>query len=395
MKKYYLYLSIFLCLTCFLLLLKPASALIDTTKELNPHQSFIEYYEYANTTDPSAVKNSQTHLILYSQPETISFQSEYNCSVFVLNKTEMLNFVNGSSFIAKKTWANVTSIQETITYQELTVDWGADTFIYNQSGQSPVKYAAVYFAVRNEINGSNYASLRVGYQSEFLTFLDDLCRTLVCIMFFYFGMKLIFDARQAKKERQPSKPHIYKNYGIGLIFGGIATGVWEIFHWYARLDPSSTWFNPLEIAQMPNNPIISKNILSFVTFISLGFSLVFISNTVEKMVLSRKVPILTYLLVATEILLISCMFVPTLLIYFFYPWIVTLALAAINIIITYIRVAHVATGRLKQQAINIVITLTAMYLSIALVRILVQPEYIGNIVCIIFMIGLYKSLKIS
>nr|MDO8108702.1 hypothetical protein [Candidatus Sigynarchaeota archaeon] len=395
MKRTTIYLSIILSVMFFVVMFRPVSAVINFKKDLLPNQFHIEYYEYSNNTDTDAARNAQTHLVLYKEGEAISFIAEKNCSLFLLNETEMLHFVGGQPFISKHIWANITLVELAISYQLLTVDYEVETYLFNKTGEKPAQIATMYFAVRNEVNDTNYISLRVGYKNELLAFIDDFFRVVVFFTFFYFGMKLLFDARQARKENQASKTHMFKNYGIGFLFGGFTTGIWEVYHWYTRLDPSEVWIQPLAFEQMPDVPIFSKNLLSFVTFVALGFSILFMSNTVEKMVQGKKIPFFTYILLVAELLVISCIFIPVILLYVVYIWIGTLALAAVNVIITYIKVSRITTGQLKKQALSILISLIVMYLSISLVRIYVQPEFIGNISCTIFTICLYSSLKLA
>ncbi len=396
MKRSYIIATIFLGVLCLLTMLKPGSAAINYEKELMPGQFHVEYFEYSNNTDADAARNAQTHLVLFSEPQKISFVSQYNCTLYIFNETEMLHFVNGTQpFVAKKTWANITTVDVEVTYQKFAEVWGVESYLFNKTGEKPFLYAAMYFAVLNEVSSTNRFGLRVGYKSEFVVFLEDLFRVVVTFVFFLFGAKLLLDSRRARKEDQVSKAHMYKNYGIGLFFGGFTTFIWEIYHWYARLDPSESWIQPLSFEAMPDIPIFSKNLLSFVTFMSLGFSIIFMSNTVEKMVQNRKIPIFTYILLAMELLMIGCIFVPDILLYVFFPWVIALGLDAANVLITYLRVAHMTSGNLKRQATSIFIYLLLLYLCISLMRTLVVPEFVGNILSSICTIGLYTSLTMS
>ncbi len=396
MKRSYVIATIFLGALCLITMLKPGSAAINYEKELMPDQFHVEYFEYSNNTEADAAKSARTHLVLFAETQKISFVSENLSSLFILNETQMLRFVNGTSHTAKKTWANITSVEEELTYQKLVGEWGIESYLFNKTAQDPeakpYRYAAMYFVVLNEANATNSFGLRVGYKNEFLIFLEDLFRVVVTFVFFLFGAKLLLDARQARKEKQVSKTHMYKNYGIGLFFGGLTTFIWEVYHWYARLDPAETWLQPLVFNDMPDVPIFSKNILSFVTFMALGFSIMFMSNTVEKMVQNKKIPIFTYILLVMELLMIGCIFFPSVFIYVFYPWVIALGLDAANVLITYLRVAHMTTGDLKKQAMSIMFYLLFLYLCISLVRTLVVPEWVGNILSSFFIIGLYKNL---
>jgi hypothetical protein len=399
MKRSYLFATIFLGVLCLIMMLKPGSAAINYEKELMPRPgpgSFhVEYFEYSNYTEADALKNAQTHLVLFSEAQKISFASERACSLFILNESEMLHYVNGMPFVAKRTWANITTVDEELTYQKLVGEYGIETYEFNKAGDRVTKYAAMYFAVQNEVNNTNRFSLRVGYKNEFVIFVEDFFRIVITFVFFYFGMKLLLDARQARKENQLSKTHMYKNYGIGFFFGGITTLVWEIYHWYARLDATESWIQPLKFDAMPDIPIFSKNLLSFVTFMSLGFSIMFMSNTVEKMVQNKKIPIFTYILLAMELLMIGCIFIPQILLFVFYPWVIALILDAANVLITYLKVAHITSGGLKKQAISIFLYLLLLYVSISLVRTLVVPEFAGNILSSFFVVGLYNSLRMA
>lgn len=378
-------------------ILEPASAVIDVKKELMQDKSYIEYYEYSNNTDADAARSAQWHLVLYSERETISFASEKKCSLFILNETEMLNFVAALPFVAKKTWANITSVDMVLTYQVLTEEFGVETYLYSKAGAKPARFAAMYFAVRNEVNSTTYFSLRVGYKSELLNFLNQLFGIVISFAFIFFGARLLLDAREAGKGGKPSKKHMYNNYSIAYFFGGLTTLLWELYRWYQRLDPTETWIRPFRFEQMPVEqiPIFSENIFSFVTFVSLGFSIMFMSNTVERVVQNKKVPILTYILLVAELLMVACIFLPGMILFVVYPWIGAIALVSFNILATYIKVARMTTGNLRQQAISILLSLTALYLSISLVRVLVQPEFVGNAMSTIFAIWLYSSIKAS
>ncbi|MEX2684827.1 MAG: hypothetical protein Q6373_024855 [Candidatus Sigynarchaeota archaeon] len=376
------------------MLCSPVSA-IDTKRELMPGQYHIEYFEYSNRTEADAERRAQTHLVVYKDIDMISFTSEKKCSLFIMNKTQMLAFVENGTLDAKQSWPNITSYQEILHYKTLTEEYKVETYLFNKTGGKPTWFAAMYFVVRNEVNSTNYFSLRVCYRNQFMTFLEDFFRIVVSFIFLYFGIKLFGDARQALKENQPSKRHIYNNYGISFLFGTLTTAVWEVYHWYARLEPSESWLQPLSFSQMPDFPIFSANILSFVSFASLGFSVIFMSNTVEKIVQNRKVPLFTYILFAMEALVIACIFVPAILLYVFYVWLGTLLLASINVLATYIKVARITSGDLKKQAILITVCLLTLYLSISLVRTLVVPEFVANILSTIFIFGLYNSLRMA
>ncbi len=395
MKRTTLFATILFGALFVVTMFRPVSAAIDSKMELMPGQFHVAYYEFSNTTEADAAKSASSHLVMYKDKDTISFISEKPCSLYILNETAMRNFTAGLPFVPKKVWPNITSYQEDLHYQTLTEVYGVDTYLYNKTGEKPRMLAAMYFAVINEVDEANYFSLRVGYRNQLAIFIDDLFRIVVSFIFFYFGVRLLRDARQAMKEGQASKRHIYNNYGIAFFFGGLTTSVWEVFHWYTRIDPSSSWLNPLNYEQMPDLPIFSKNILSFVTFVALGFSIIFMSNTVEKMVQNKRVPIFTYILLAVEVLMVGCIFMPEILFYVFWVWVAALVLAAANIILTYGKVARITSGDLKRQAISIMLFLLTLYVSISLVRTLVQPELLGNILSTILIIGLYNSLKMA
>jgi hypothetical protein len=144
---------------------------------------------------------------------------------------------------------------------------------------------------------------------------------------------------------------------------------------------------------MPDIPIFTDIILSFATFVSLGFSIMFMSNTVERKVQNKKIPIFTYILLVAELLMLAGLLVPEMLLIVTYPWIAALLLAAFNVLATYIKVARITTGALKRQAISVLLYLTALYLSMALLRVLINPELFANALSSIFVIGLYNSLK--
>jgi hypothetical protein len=361
-----------------------------------PGQSYFERYEYSNNTDAYAERHAQTHLVLYYEAETVSFSSEKLSSLFILNETEMLRFTAGQNFTAKKAWSNTTSVQETLSYQKLTDEYGVEAYLYNKTGERPARIASMYFAVRNEVNDTNYFSLRVGYKNSLVIFIGEFFGILVTFVFFYFGGKLLLDARQAQKEDQISKKHMYNNFGIAFFFGGLTTLAWELYRWYLRLEPTLIWSNPFSFERMPVEQIlvISTNVLSFAAFASLGFSIMFMSNTVERAVQKKKTPLFTYILLAAGLLMVAGILYPEMLVVIIYPWVIAIVLASLNILTAYVKIARIGSRILRRQAISIVTFLITLFTSITVVRVLVAPEFIGNGLSAVFSIGLYASIKI-
>jgi hypothetical protein len=145
---------------------------------------------------------------------------------------------------------------------------------------------------------------------------------------------------------------------------------------------------------MPSFLPFSAQTLSFVTFTALGFSLVFMSWTVEKNVQNRKVPYLTYFLLANQGALIVGIFVPALLYVVIFTWIASLALVAVNIAFAYIKATAASTGQLRKKSLFILFGLLFTFTFIIL-RDYVRPNFVGNFVVICFMIFLYKGLKME
>ncbi|MFX0101321.1 MAG: hypothetical protein ACFFCS_17235 [Candidatus Hodarchaeota archaeon] len=387
----------------FFLAFQPISALSEEVT-LGALESQYHYYSYSNTTEPSERESAQTHLVLYSDPREISFISEDLCSVYLINESDFGEYVVNDTINWFKRWPNVTTIQQAYNFEKLTQDFGAPTIVVygeNDTNDDDAEVTRMYFIIVNEVNDTNRYSLRVDYDNEFVIFLQDFFRIVIFATFFVLFLILLRDSKKEKKEDRKVKAHIYRNYAIAFFFGGIVTFIWEIYHWYDRLTPELSWNNPLRFEGMPI-PGFSENVLSFMTILSLGLSILFMSYTVEKSIQQKKIAYLSYFLMATEVanIIVAVIsqvnpaFMPALSICI-YVWIGALALAAINVVVTYIKIARTTTGKLKKQAINIVFSLLITFLVISIGRVYVQPELIANAVCSVAAIWLYKSIKMS
>lgn len=94
-----------------------------------------------------------------------------------------------------------------------------------------------------------------------------------------------------------------------------------------------------------------------------------------------------------QLTVITCIFIPLVIGIIFYIWLISVILAAVNIITTYFRALRLAKGILKKKTQIILLGLLGSYLFLIL-REFIKPEYICNGLVCIFAIVLYKGLKI-
>lgn len=388
-------LSCLLLAAAFLLLATRANA-FETTVPMYPGEAFgSEKFRYSENIDIQRQNTYKTQLVLYMEPETLEFYSDLPCSVYVVNETEFVaaNASSWTSFTPGKAWTNTTNIHVELTFARITSEWGMPIKLQQLAGGKPENVTFFHVIVINEGSGNNTFVLRLQQKSPFLEFIHNFTYNLIIVLFFTFAIMLFIESRRTGKEN-PIRGNILKNYSFGLAFGGIGTGVWEAWHWAGHYVPSDRWANYVMFEGMPSFLPFSAQYLSFVTFTALGFSLVFMSFTVEKSVQNRKVPYLTYLLLANQAALIVGIFVPVLLYVVIFTWIGSLALVAVNIAIAYIKATMASTGQLRKKSLFILFGLLLTF-SFIILRDYILPNFVGNFVVIAFMILLYKGLKME
>ncbi len=203
-------------------------------------------------------------------------------------------------------------------------------------------------------------------------------------------IKLVYDSRK-RKEDNPHEAHMMKSYGLGFLFGSIATFAWQIYDYYVEANPNEEWKGIFELDI--GSPVFGDNILSFATFFCLGFSIVFISNTVERDVQRRK-PILTNILIFAECLFLVAMFYPVIALYIIYAWIVVLSITGVNIVITYIKLIWSTTGEVKKKALFVFLGVFLTFASLAM-RNFILPNMIPNAIGVFFIYVTYFAVKMK
>jgi hypothetical protein len=397
-RKYTIILTCIIVPLLFVLAASRAEG-IDTTRPLFPGEAYTQKCEYNEKTDIDNRNIPKTQLVIYLEPEALWFESEKPCSVYVVSETQFIvgNASNWTSFTPGKAWVNRTHIYEELSFVKITSPvpggWGMPVTVQDLAGSDPVNVTTFHIVVINEASGNNTFVLRYLEKSPFLQFVHDFTYNLIVVLFFAFAILLLVESRRVGKDN-PIRGNILKNYSAGLVFGGVGTGAWEVWHWVGYYVPSNSWADYLAFQGMPSFLPFSAQTLSFVTFTALGFSLVFMSFTVEKSVQNRKIPYLTYFLLANQGALIVGIFVPALLYVVIFTWIASLALVAVNIAIAYTKAMAASTGQLRKKSIFILFGLLFTFLFIIL-RDYVRPNFVGNFVVIIFMIVLYKGLKME
>ncbi|MEX2680944.1 MAG: hypothetical protein Q6373_005045 [Candidatus Sigynarchaeota archaeon] len=338
-------------------------------------------------------------------------RSTQKVSVYAVNETEMVKGLNSnwnsSQFVPKKTWAHQTSIIETnLTYQHFKMDWGMENFTTVDKEGKPLYTMVFYIVIVNELDSLTQYSFKWRTGNPVVDAMETVFFNLVYMMFFIFGFMLLYKAMKERKnpDRQ-GKAHSYMNYAWGLIAGGIGMFAWQFSAFWSALDPAFDWSGIMAFNAMPTwvlGGILTTNVLTFLTFICLGSSLMFMSNTIEKDIQNKKIPYLTFFLLITEVLIIVFAFVllvapglKDVLGVIIYVWVVALGLVGVNIVLTYIKVARQSTGILRKKAIIILVSLLVTFMSILLLRNFFNPQFLANSLASFFVIGIYYGLTME
>lgn len=380
----------------FVLFIQSAAATINVAGSLFPDEFRIQTFESNNVTDNNIGIESNKWINWQPGKNQIEFDASGELSIYLVNETEMANWVNKASFTSKKAWINITSLNNVqLSYDVLTSEaYGFEPTI-RESVNDTRTYAIVivYIIIVNEGIEEVKYSFQFDQINEFILFLEDFFRLLLIIAFFTFGILLLWDFKQTKEENK-IRAEIYLNYGIGLIIAGIAVASWKVYHWYRMLNPSDVWVQVFVWKTAPENFLFSSTIFTFFTFLALGFSIIFISYTVEINVQQRKKPIMTIILFAMEILIIFGTIFTQIINILIYIWIVVLIFTGLNIVYTYIVLIKKSTGIVRKKAIFTIIGISLVFAFIGL-REFIIPEFICNATGFVSMFLFYAGLKME
>jgi hypothetical protein len=337
-------------------------------------------------------------LVLYQDPKTWEFISTNLTSIYIVNETEAIKGLNASwsltAFTPKLVVANVSSHSwPELTYQVATGTWHVENYTTISSKNETTYIAVFYIVIMNEADGFTQYSVKWATTNVVVASLNDMFENLIYMMLFICGSALLIRNRAERKRTQ-------FNYGLGLIAGGVATFVWKAFYYWRDSDPLVNWNQYFSYPEMPNVLGFSSNTLAFVSFVCLGLSLGFMSNTVEKDIQNKKIPVFTYFLVLTELAIVIFAFLLKISIILqgtftviMYVFIGAFIAVAINLLITYIKLVS-QTGNLKRKALLIMISLSLTVGGVIL-REFLRPVFVPNMMATVFTLVLYKAITME
>ncbi|HME53889.1 MAG TPA: hypothetical protein VKM55_16810 [Candidatus Lokiarchaeia archaeon] len=361
---------------------------------------------------------SSTTFAIFQDPGVTEMEilTSAKVAVYVLNQTEMTKGVNSSWDMSKlkpkvstelNTWINVTHIIESnLTYQHFQNDWGIENFSTTSSTYHGTVYNLIFYIVIVNEN-SNYTEYSFRWQTPNSTLdtLGTVFSSVVYMVLIAVGFVLLIRSR--KEQKQPDRKviaHVYRNFAYGLIAGGIATFVWQLWGWLWASYPILNWINALSFSLIPPwvlGGVLSQNILTFMTLVCLGASIAFMSNSIEKDIQNRKVPFLTYIMLIAEMLIITLaiviVYVPLLTVAFgiiIYAWVGSMLLIAANIIITYIKVIVQSTGMLRKKTLIVMISVLLIFVGL-IVRGFIRPDFIANAIAACSTLVFYKGITMD
>jgi len=397
----------------FFFLVQSVAALDEIRGDLSPKgqvNSAVVVQRLAETWDgkpPSA----SVRITLTPDTNNMVIRSTQKVSVYVVNETEMIKGLDSnwslSQFVPKKGWINQTSIIETnLTYLRIKNDWDIENFTTIDKEGKPLYNVVFYIVIVNEQDSLTQYSFKWKTTNPVVDAMESVFFNLVYMMFFLLGAALLYKALKARQN--PDRKviaHSYMNYAWGLIAGGIGMFAWQFTAFWSALDPTFDWSGIMAFNAMPTwvlGGVLTSNVLTFLTLVCMGASLMFMSNTIEKDIQNKKVPYLTFFLLITEALIIAFAFVllvaPALsdvLGVIVYVWVVALALVGVNIVATYIKLARASTGMLRKKSLVLLISLLVTFMSILLLRNFVNPQFIANSLASFFVIGIYVGLTME
>jgi hypothetical protein len=396
--------KILLCVSCLVLLsfmfgffVRNAGAVDERRGELypkgDPKSIYFERYELSWNGQPPAVPRA---LILYQDPKSWDYLSTNLTSIYIVNETEAVKGLNMNwsltTFTPKLVIDNVTSHSwPEITYQVVTETWRVENDTTVTSSGETVYNAVLYIVIMNEVDGYTQFSVKWETANVLVASLNDMFENLIYIVLFICGTALLIRYHAERKRA-------YLNYGLGLIAGGVATFVWKAFYYWRGSDPFVNWNKTFLYPEMPNVLGFTGNVLSFVSFVSLGLSLMFMSNTVEKDIQNKKIPFFTYFLLLLELAVIVFAFLLKLSIelqstftVIMYAFIGAFLAVAANLVFTYIKLAVQTTGIVKRKAILIILSL-GLTIGGVVLREFLRPVFIPNMMGTVFTLVFYKAI---
>jgi hypothetical protein len=212
---------------------------------------------------------------------------------------------------------------------------------------------------------------------------------MLSLSYFLLGITLYMKSRQELRENEALKSRLFRNYAIGYTLGGFGTLIWKIDMWYSTIHPEQNWLRPLYLDIGLEG--ITDSYLTIITFFFLGFSVMFMSLTVEKDVLQRKKPWFTLHLLIITCLLVPFSFNPISLNIIIIWWILALMIAVTNIGLIYLRIILKSRGKIRKITLYVVIGFLGTFLCV-IFRDFGNFDYIFNILAIIFAIVFYYGM---
>jgi hypothetical protein len=369
-----------------------ASAAIRIKPTLEKGENFIYSYERAEKSDEDLEYKKSRNLMFWTNELFFHFESEANCSILIVNATQRTDYLVGSNITPKMRWDNITTLDLKILYSTFE-EMGLEYVNITQDDGTIERVIRLFFIIENEVDESNTFSFRIEDRNELREFMDLAFEQLIYITFFLLGFRLIYHSFEAKKNQEAVKSKIMVNYGLGLIMGGLATLGWEFYHWYRKLNPSDSWEKIFVIEDFPID-LISGTYFTWGTFLCLGFSIMFMSLTVERDVQQRKMPYLTYFLILMQSLILLGLFVLVILPYVLIVWIAVLVLTVINIGVAYLKIIFASTGSVRKKATIILIGIVLTFAVIGL-RDFILPNFVPNALGCIFAVVMYKGILLE
>jgi hypothetical protein len=378
-------------------LIQVASAAINERGVLNPGEYTIDFFILTNRTTLEREELINNKLIYLDSGEWIDFKAEGPLSLYLVNETEMASFITVGNFVAKYSEVNTTSVKKQVSFENLKSDYGFEPYLkedlLDDKGEKnqDLEIIKVYIIIINEATEPYKYILRYDYTNYYTDFADQFFAHLIFICFFAVGLKMVHDGIKAK-EINVYEAYMMKGYGFGFVLGGLATCAWKFYDYYLETNPAEEWEKVfiLDIG----SEVFGSNLLSFVTFFCLGFSILFISLTVERTVQKKPIPYYTYSLIVAETLFIVAMAVPTIALYIIYVWIAILVVAGINCVFTYVKLILSTTGILRKKALWVFLGIFLTFATLAL-RNFVLPNTPINVLAIVFIFVSYHGVKMK
>jgi len=210
------------------------------------------------------------------------------------------------------------------------------------------------------------------------------------LAFSWLGFQLIIDGLKEKKDEEDLQASIYIKYGFGFLMGSLATASWEVYNWYKVYHPREDLNPSLAFKDMPFEAI-AGNLLTFLTFLCLGLSILFISWTVERDVQQKKIPYLTIALIVAEVFMAIGIVVISILPVVIVLWLIAMILSLINVLGAYLKIILNTQGQIRKKVSFIFIGLLGTFGCIGL-RDFFEVNFMFNFAGAIFILVLYRGI---